>query len=155
VRWAFEETGTPYEWIVLDETTGHSAEHARRHPLGRVPVLETDDGMLYESEALCLHVADLNPDANLMIRTLQARRGGDAGATEVAEIRLANAFAALGRAVDGNDYVNGGDFTIADVIVGGVASSAREHDVLPEIPSILPYLERLDARPARQRAYDS
>ncbi len=66
VRWALEETGAPYEWIVLDEVSGHSAEHARRHPLGRVPVLETDDGMLYESAALCLHVADLYPDAKLI-----------------------------------------------------------------------------------------
>ncbi len=180
VRWALEETGAPYEWIVLDEVSGHSAEHARRHPLGRVPVLETDDGLLYESAALCLHVADLYPDAKLipplgsydrariyqwsffamtelepaMIRTLQARRGGDAGATEVAEIRLANAFAALGHAVDGNDYVTGDGFTIADVIVGGVAMSARQYDVLPETPNVRPYLERLDARPAKQRAYD-
>ena len=66
VRWAFEEAGAPYEWVVMDDGTGHGAEHARRHPLGRVPVLESDDGLVYESAALCLHVADLNPAAGLI-----------------------------------------------------------------------------------------
>jgi hypothetical protein len=32
--------------------------------------------------------------------------------------------------------------------------SARQYDVLPETPNVRPYLERLDARPAKQRAYD-
>ena len=66
VRWALEETGAEYEWIVMDEEEGRGEEHRRRHPLGRVPVLETDDGLLFESAAICLHVADLYPDAGLI-----------------------------------------------------------------------------------------
>ena len=34
------------------------AEHRRRHPLGRVPALETDEGTLFETAAICLHLAE-------------------------------------------------------------------------------------------------
>jgi glutathione S-transferase len=180
VRWAFEEAGAPYEWVVMDTETGHGEEHARRHPLGRVPVLESDDGLLYESAALCLHVADLNPDAELipppgtyergrvyqwslfamtelepaMIAAIRARRGGDDDATAAADARLAKAFAALESALASDGYVAGGRFTIADVVVGGVCMSARQLDVLTGTPNIDAYLARLDARPAKRRAFD-
>jgi glutathione S-transferase len=179
-RWAFEEAGAPYEWIVMDEQTGRGEEHARRHPLGRVPVLESDDGLLHESAAICLHVADLNPDSRLiaapgsnergriyqwsffamtelettMIAAIRAKRSDDATATAAAEPRLAKAVAAVDEALAGHDYLLGDQFTIADVIVGGVCFSARQYDVLPDSPNVTAYLERLDARPAKQRAYD-
>jgi glutathione S-transferase len=180
VRWAFEEAGAPYEWIVMDEETGRGDEHARRHPLGRVPVLESDDGRLHESAAICLHVADLNPGSGLiaatgshdrgriyqwsffamteletaMIAAIRAKRSGDEAADTAAQARLAKAVAALEEALAGSDYLLGDEFTIADVIVGGVCFSARQYDVLPDAPNVAAYLERLDARPAKQRAYD-
>jgi glutathione S-transferase len=181
VRWALEEAGVPYEWIAMDEVTGHSAEHARRHPLGRVPVLESDEGVLFESAALCLHVADLNPDAGLipalgtheravvyqwaffamtelepaMIRALITRRGDDAKATESATARLEKTLAVLSDALEGNDYLASDRFTIADVVVGGVCESARHYEVFPAPPNVTAYLERLDDRPAKRRAYQS
>jgi glutathione S-transferase len=180
VRWALEEAGAPYEYVVMDQETGKGEEHARRHPLGRVPVLESDDGLLFESAALCLHIADLNPDAELipapgthgralvyqwtlfamteleqaMIRAAMARRGDDAKATQSADARLVKAFAVLGDALAEGDYVTGERFTIADVVVGGVCESARAFDVFTDSPAVRAYLERLDARPAKQRAYD-
>ncbi len=180
MRWAFEEAGAPYEWIVMDEETGRGEEHARRHPLGRVPVLESDDGRLHESAAICLHVADLNPGSGLiaatgshdrgriyqwsffamteletaMIAAIRAKRSGDEAAATAAQARLAKAVAALEEALAESDYLLGDEFTIADVIVGGVCFSARQYDVLPDAPNVAAYLERLDARPAKQRAYD-
>jgi glutathione S-transferase len=179
VRWAFEEAGAPYEWIVMDEQTGRGEEHARRHPLGRVPVLESDDGLLHESAAICLHVADLNPGSGLiaapgsyergriyqwsffamteletaMIAAIRAKRRANSAAAAAAQAQLGNAVTALEEALAGHDYLLGDQFTIADVIVGGVCFSARQHDVLPEAPNVTSYLERLDARPAKQRAF--
>jgi glutathione S-transferase len=38
-----------------------------RHPLGRVPALELDDGtVMFESAAICLQLADLHPDAGVI-----------------------------------------------------------------------------------------
>jgi glutathione S-transferase len=178
VRWAFEEAGAPYDLVVMTQEEGKGEEHARRHPLGRVPVLETDDGLLFESAALCLHVADLNPQAELipppgtyergqvyqwsifamtelepaLIRAYRARSGSDSEAQARAEERLDKAWAALAAALDGRDYIVD-RFTIADVVVGGVLESTRRFDLLPDEPNVLAYLERLDARPAKQRAY--
>jgi glutathione S-transferase len=181
VRWALEEAGAPYDFIVMDSEVGRSEEHARRHPLVRVPVLETEEGTLFESAALCLHIADLHPQAGLiaalgsherattyqwaffamtelepaMIRVILARRGSDAEETAKAEARLTKAAAVIADILDTHDYVTGDTFTIADVVVGGVLGSARHYDVMPDSPTLHSYLERLDARPAKQRAYDA
>lgn len=159
---------------------GHGEEHGRRHPLGRVPVLETDDGLLFESAALCLHVADLHPDAELIpapgtsergqvyqwsifamtelepavIRAYLAGRGSDAEATAKAEDRLTKVGAVVANALDGRSYIVGDRFTVADIVVGGVLESARRYDLLAGPPALQAYLGRLDDRPAKQRAYE-
>ena len=179
VRWALEEAGAPYEWVVMDAEEGRGPEHARRHPLGRVPVLETDDGLLFESAALCLHVADLYPDSGLapapgtfararvyqwvlfgmtelepaLIRAYLARAGGDDDATAKATGRLARAGGVVVDALEDRAFLLG-DFSVADVVVGGVLTSARQYELLPAAPELRAYLDRLDTRPAKQRAYD-
>ena len=179
VRWALEEAGAPYDYIVMDLETGRGEEHARRHPLGRVPALETDDGTLFESAALCLHIADLNPQAGLipatgthergevyqwaffamtelepaMVRTIVTRRGSDPDETAKAEARLRKAADVLADVLAARGYLVGDRFTIADVVVGGVLESARQYDVLPDSSTVRSYLERLDSRPAKKRAY--
>jgi glutathione S-transferase len=163
----------------MDLETGRGEEHARRHPLGRVPALETDDGTLFESAALCLHIADLHPQAGLipatgthergqvyqwtffamtelepaMVRTIVTRRGSDRDDTAKAEARMRKAADVLVAVLAERDYLVGDRFTIADVVVGGVLESARQYDVLPDSPTLRAYLERLDSRPAKQRAY--
>ncbi len=179
VRWALEEAGAAYEYVVMTTEEGKGAEHAGRHPLGRVPVLETADGLLFESAALCLHVADSHPDTALipapgtferaqvyqwsffamtelepvLIRAYLAHRGDDADRTTRADARLVKVARALAEGLDGRDYLLGERFSIADVIVGGVLESARRWELLPEVPAVRAYLERLDARPAKQLAY--
>jgi glutathione S-transferase len=178
VRWALEEAGAPYDLVVMTQEEGQGEEHARRHPLGRVPVLETEDGTLFESAALCLQVADLHPEADLipppgsfergqvyqwsifamseleptLIRAHLARRESDTDAQAKADARLDKTFAAVENALEGRDYIVG-RFTVADVVLGGVLESARRFEILPSSPNILAYLARLDARPAKQVAY--
>ena len=179
VRWALEEAGAPYEFVVMTKDEGRGEEHARRHPLGRVPVLETDGGSLFESAALCLQVADQHPEAELipapgthergevyqwvlfamtefepaLIRAYAARRGDDAVAAGKAGARLERVGKIVADHLDGAAYVVGGRFSIADVVVGGVLVNAREYDLFPDDPRLRAYLESLDARPAKQRAY--
>jgi glutathione S-transferase len=65
VAWMLEELGEPYEVTVMTREEGEGEEHRARHPLGRVPVLEDEEGFVFESAAICLHLADLHPDAGL------------------------------------------------------------------------------------------
>ena len=62
-------------------------------------------------------------------------------------------FAGLERSLEGQTYIIGDAFTIADVVVGGVLVTARRTELLPGSPNVNAYLERLDARPAKQQAY--
>src|SRR5437763_9235609 len=66
VLWMLEEIGEPYELTVMSSQQGSSEEHRARQPLGRVPVVEFDDGYIFESAAICLHLADLHPEAGLI-----------------------------------------------------------------------------------------
>ena len=61
-----EEIGEPYELTVMSWEQGSGEEHRARHPLGRVPVVQLDDGSVFESAAICLHLADLYPDVSLI-----------------------------------------------------------------------------------------
>jgi glutathione S-transferase len=181
VRWALEEAAAPYEYVVLTKDEGRSDEHAARHPLRRVPALESDTGTLFESAALCLQIADLYPEAELIPAIATHARGQvyqwsffamtelepavlrayiethaavpDPEAVAKAEARLAKAAAALAGALDGHDYLVDDRFTIADVVMGGVLHSARRLELMPDSPTLVAYLTRLDGREAKQRAY--
>ena len=66
VAWTLEELGQPYDVTVMNYEEGIGEAHRGRHPLGRVPVLQSDDGFVFESTAICLHLADSHPDGGLI-----------------------------------------------------------------------------------------
>lgn len=66
-RWLLEELGVPYEVARLDMAAReHKSEaYLRVHPMGQVPALVDEEGSLFESAALCMHLADLHPEKGL------------------------------------------------------------------------------------------
>lgn len=183
VLWLLEEIGAPYDLTVISREHKQTPEYRALHPLGRAPVLESDGGPLFESAALILHVADLHPDAGLVAapgsheRALQyqwcfyamteleaplvdiARQRWkdegepDAGIVDRARARFAAAVAPLEAAVGAGGHLVADTFSVADIVVGAVLGFARSAE-LAELPAgIVPYVDRLEARPARQRAY--
>jgi len=67
-----EELGVPFELRPVDlEARAHKApDYLRLNPNGTVPVLVVDDApggplVLWESAAICLHLADMHPSAGL------------------------------------------------------------------------------------------
>jgi glutathione S-transferase len=66
-RWVLEELGLPYELQRLDMRKGEhkSPEYMKVHPLGQVPALEDSTGVLLESGAICLYLADKYPEKKL------------------------------------------------------------------------------------------
>jgi glutathione S-transferase len=66
-QWVLEELGIPYELTRIDESTEEQKRRYRElHPLLRVPALEHGDVALFESAALCLYIADLDPEHRLL-----------------------------------------------------------------------------------------
>ena len=62
-----EEIGAPYALELIDRTKNlHKAdEYLRLNPSGRIPVLIDGDLVLFETAAICLHLVDRHPQANL------------------------------------------------------------------------------------------
>jgi glutathione S-transferase len=180
VVWTLEELGQPYDLEVMTYEEGRSAEHLARHPLARVPVLEDDEACVFESAAICMHLADLHPDVGLMppvgtheralayqwsifapaelepplieaaiFAEAQPERAGKA------RDRFAAAAEAVGKSLDSDEYLVGGRFTVADVLISS-ALSFTSRAGFPEVlgPALREYVTRLQERPAYQAALD-
>jgi glutathione S-transferase len=63
-----EELGVPYERVLVDRANDvhKSPEYLVLNPNGLIPVLVDGDLVLYETAAICLHLADAHPQAGLM-----------------------------------------------------------------------------------------
>ncbi len=166
--------------MVTREESGGD-EHRARHPLGRVPVLEDDEGrFVFESAAICLHLADLHPQAGLapvpgtydrallyqwtvfapaelepplIESAVYSERDPDRSAA--ARGRFDKAASAVSGALDGADFLVGDRFSVADVLVGSTLAFTERIGVLGELPENLKrYVERLAQRPGRMRALE-
>ncbi len=62
-----EEIGAPYELVRVERTLNahKSAAYLALNPNGLIPVLVDGDLVLYETAAICLHLADTHPSAAL------------------------------------------------------------------------------------------
>jgi glutathione S-transferase len=180
VLWLLEEIGERYELTELAGDQRRSAEHLRRNPLGRVPVLELGDGTtIFESAAICLQLADLYPDAELippigsnaraivyqwlmfsvaelegpLFRWIRALSEGTEGTTEsLARDRFTQAAAALESSLSGGDWLLGSPFTVADVMCVSVLQGASSREMLSPWPGLEAYVQRGESRPAHARA---
>jgi glutathione S-transferase len=183
-RWVLEELGVPYDLVRLDPARAEtrSAEHLERHPLGHVPVLEDRGQAIFESGAICLHLADLFPEKRLLPPPGSVERGlayqwvlfsmtemepplialsaegkkpeaeRDPTATAQARDRFRKAADVLEVALRNRKFLLGDGFGVADVMVGGTLAWARGFRLLDGLPSVEAYLTRLRERPAWQRA---
>jgi glutathione S-transferase len=67
VRIVLEHLGLPYQARLIDRAGGELASPAYRalHPLGKIPVLETPEGPMFETAALLLWLADTHGPGQL------------------------------------------------------------------------------------------
>jgi glutathione S-transferase len=178
VVWALEEVGADYELVTITAEEGRSAAHRARHPLGRVPVLEDEQGPMFESTALVFYIAEHYPEAGLLpppathertvvqgwsifaMTELEApaiesarQREPNPEASAKAAARCADAVAVLEEELSGTPpYVYGSRFSVADIVAGGVLGVAVRVGAIEPSTTSAGYLESLAARPAWQRA---
>ena len=170
--WLLEELGAGYETVAIEDTD--SDEHRERSPLGRVPVLEFDDGtMLFDSTAILFTLADRHPDAGLLapLGTRERDLAYQWSLTAMTELEKAaigylmredddsrelyrSVAAAFSGAVEGCDFLVGDSLTVADIVTTGVLFVSERSDFVSEEspPPLQAYFARLSARPALARA---
>lgn len=55
-----ELAGVPVELVQTEYSESKTPEFLKRNPLGKIPVLETPEGHLYETSAILRHIARLS-----------------------------------------------------------------------------------------------
>jgi len=186
-----QELGTPFELVLDDREQGaHKAPaYLRLNPNGLIPVLEHDDLVLYETAAICLHLVDRFPRAQLapavgsdarahfykwlvwLTNSLQAtlihyfypERLVDEGNADAATQVRRHAEAQVGQllqqidsqlASHGGPWLLGAEHSAVDPYAFMLCRWTRGFASQPAraYPNIGPWLQRVLARPAVQRA---
>jgi glutathione S-transferase len=176
--WLMEETGQPYERVLVDLSTAaqKKPEYLAINPMGKVPALQDGDATLAESAAICAYVAERFPRAGLAPPPGDPKRAKylywlffAPGCIEPAMVQVATklemsstaagwgeagrVFDVLDNALQQGPWLLGEKFSAADIIIGsGLNFAVRLFRMLPSRPSFDRYIEACSARPAFQRA---
>lgn len=177
-RWAFEEVGQPYEVDLIRDAK--TAEHRRFQPFGQVPHYRDEEIEIFESGAIVLRIAEragqlIPSDPRERLKTIQwliaALNTVEPAVMEIAinevfeadrswsaarrplvigyvETRLRDLQAYLGD----RPWLEGGSFTIGDLMMVSVLGGLRGTGLLERFPGLAAYVARGEARPAHQKA---
>jgi glutathione S-transferase len=175
--WPLEEVGVPYELTVVDIMKGEQKGEGlvAKNPMGKIPTLVDGDLVVTEAAAIALYLADRYAPARLAPALDDSRRGtylrwsffapgviepavmAHMSKWEVREVaagwgNYASMIAAAESAISGRPYVLGDEFSMADVVFGGTLRFMLEFKQIEPTPLFQGYIDRLNARPAYQRA---
>jgi glutathione S-transferase len=178
IAWLLEESGLPYERVVIDIRDPNSKNDAAFRavsPLGKVPALHDGESYLSDSGAICIYLADQYP---------QSRLGPAVGSPDrarflqwvtytnsVIEPSMAEKFAkleprpasygwgsfdlmvsTLRGELARKEWILGERFSAADVLLGTSAAWLIKFGLHSGDDAIAAYVARCEARPAWQRA---
>jgi glutathione S-transferase len=176
--WLMEETGQPYERVMIDLTKGaqKTTEYLAINPMGKVPALKDGDATLAEAAAICAYVTERYPDAKLAPPLGDPLRAKylywlffAPSCIEPAMVQVATkvemssvsagwgdaqlVFDVLDAALTKGPWLLGETFSAADIAVGsGLNFAVRLFKMVPSRPSFERYIDACAARPAFQRA---
>ena len=181
--WIAEEVGLDYEHLPIEigDAGARAPEFLRLNPNGRLPFIDDNGFVLFESLAITLYLAKKHSNGKLYPGTLEGEarawqwslwavtevdRGvniwslhavrlppaeRDADKRNEALKVLAPPFKVLDAAVAKQDYLLGSEFTVADLNVAAVISRAVDMD-LAAVPNLKAWLMRCLDRPAARKA---
>jgi len=178
VLWMLYELGVEFELVThaFDRSLRDPA-YLALHPAGRVPALEIDGGVIFESLAALQYLAERHLDQGLVAAGIDglnwlhfaetmsqhtaaltqqhiAIYPAEARSSIVCKIeamRLGKTYAALEGRLVGREYVLG-EFSAADVGLGQALYMARHFVKFVDYPWVAAYFERLSARAAFQKS---
>lgn len=184
VVWMLEELGLPYDYHLVNMAAGESQSPAYLgiNPAGKVPALQTDEGILVESLAIVNYLGALKPDSGLIPVTPFARARYDQwtlfAVTELeqplwtiaknkfalpkeqrcseifptAQWEFQKALRLLSLGLDTHPYILGDAFTAADILLTQTLFWGMAFGQPIEQDNLKDYLSRLGNRPALSAA---
>ncbi|MBB5685802.1 glutathione S-transferase family protein [Sphingobium boeckii] len=175
-RWMLEETGAPYETVILDYgTTMKAPDYLAINPMGKVPAIKHGNAVVTECAAICAYLADAFPQAGLApdpahradyYRWLffaagpleQAVTNKSLGFTVPADKTMMAGYGSfeaamdgLEAAVSGKTYIAGNRFSAADVYVGSQIGWGLAFGSIEKRPAFESYWAGICERPAYLR----
>jgi glutathione S-transferase len=183
VAFLLEELGVPYERRHMDLAAreNHEPSYRRVHPHGQVPALRDGDAVVFETAAICLHLADryaerglapapggalrgayyqwivyavttLEPPlADIWLQRQQPETDRDPGMQRAALERFQQSAKVLETAL-GSSYLLGESFSAADVLVGSIVVWAESMGLLAGHQRLAAYAALIRSRPAFGRS---
>jgi glutathione S-transferase len=162
VRWYLEELGAPYEFILLDMSTGehHQPDFLKINPFGKVPAITDGDFALFESGAILLYLCEKYGGKELSIEqkailTQWVLFGNSTLATGIfteasRQKELTQLMTPLNEILSKHQYLLGDEFSVIDVAVGSILyyiPLMLKID-LSAYPAVINYIQVLSNRPA-------
>ncbi len=177
-RALFEELGVGYDLRVLNLKAGEQRQPAYLaiNPMGKVPAIRHGDALITEQAAIFMYLADLYPAARLAPPIGDPLRGpylrwmvfyGSCFEPAVIDRSMQREPAApstspygdfdtmlktLTDQLEKTPYLLGDIFSAADVLWGTALNWTTMFKLVPELPVIRAYIDRVTSRPAMQRA---
>ena len=173
-RVLLEELGADYDVHLLDLRAGTQREPAYLaiNPMGKVPAIRHGDAVVTEQGAVYLYLAELYPEAGLAPEIGDPLRGpflrwlffyGSCFEPAVVDRSMQREPAPMSTSPYGDfnatlgtlttqlragPWLLGERFSAADVLWAGALQWTTMFKLVPELPEIVAYIERFNARPA-------
>ena len=187
IIWLLEELGADYAIRTVSIRRRDPSAHdpnsapigkpdpANVHPHGKVPALDDDGAIVFESAAIVLYLTDAFPEHGIGPGIGDPRRGPylswlayyagvlePAFTSQVLGFAVANSATGwapvtevmdhIHRTLARGPYLLGERFSGADILYGSAFALLMGHKFLPPTDLLTAYVERLTSRPAWQRA---
>ena len=175
-RWMLEETGLPYDTVLLEYgTTMKAPDYRAINPMGKVPALKHGDTVITEQAAICMYLADLAPDKQLappvgspergsyyrwisFMAPLEQLMAAKANGSALPKPEMAgfgteqDLLDTLETALKDREHLAGNTFTAADLLVAAYVGWYLQFKLLEPRPAFIAFVETQKSRPASLRA---
>ncbi len=174
----FEELHADYELHVLNMNAGEqrSPGYLAVNPMGKVPAIKHGDALVTEQAAVFMYLADLYPEAGLAPSIGDPLRGpylrwmvfyGSCFEPAVVDKAMKRepapqstspygdydtVLSTLTQQLEKGPYLLGERFSAADMLWGIALAWTVGFKLVPDLPQIKAYIDRINARPAVARA---
>ena len=178
-QWILAELDVPYELKLLDlDAEQHKQPDCLDiNPMGKVPALVHGDTIVTEASAISMYLADVFPEKGLSVDSSSKLRGSYLRWCFYAPVTIEPAIVSkafglthpdyqpfadievvaetLRQALTGREFIVGNRLTAADIAVGSAIYWGLElMPVLPKLPELVDYWQRLAERPAWKASVD-